>query len=292
MNLKNKTIFLTGASRGIGLAMAKRFAQDGANLILCAKTAEPHKSLPGTIYETAKAVEAAGGQALPIVVDVRSQEDIQKAVEQGVERFGGIDACINNAGAFWMQPSHETSVKRHDLLFEINERAAFLCMSACYPYLKKSSNGHILNLSPPLDLKPVWFEHTSPYTVSKYAMSLYALGWAKEFAKDGVAANCLWPRVGIESPAALVHGGEELRCEFRKPSIMADAAYGIITQNSHEFTGQFCIDDSFLYSQGMRDFEGYSVVPGSDLVPDYFVPSNIEAPPGVKLSRFRLYEID
>lgn len=291
MLLKNKTVFLTGASRGIGLAIAKRVAQDGANVVICSKTAEAHPILPGTIFETAKAVEAAGGNALPIVVDVRDEESVNAAVQQAVTQFGGIDVCINNAGAFWMQASPETTMKRHDLLFGINERGTFLVTKACFPHLKKATNPHVLNLSPPLDLKPVWFQHTSPYSVSKYAMSLYALGWSAEFASDGIGVNTLWPRVGVETPAALVHGGEELRKEFRKPEIMADAAYGIITKNSREFTGNFCIDDSFLYAEGERDFDKYNVVPGAVLVPDYFIPSDVPAPPGVKLSKFRLYDI-
>lgn len=292
MSLKGKTIFITGASRGIGKAIATRIAADGANVAVCAKSDEPHPKLPGTIGETAKAVEAAGGNALAVKMDVRNQESVELAVEATVDAFGGIDICINNAGAFWIQPSMETSVKRHDLLFDINERGTFLVTQACFPYLKKSSNPHILNISPPLDLKPVWFQHTSPYSVSKYAMSMYALGWSKEFADLGIAVNTLWPRVGVETPAAVVHGGDELRSEFRKPEIMADAAYHIINKPAKSFTGNFCIDDSFLYQEGVTDLEKYSVVPGSKLVPDYFIPESSEPPPGVKLSKFRLYDID
>ncbi len=290
-NLAGKTVFLTGGSRGIGQAMAKRFAQAGANVAICSKSSEPHPTLPGTIHETAEIVENAGGKALPIVLDVRDEDNINAAVKQTAEHFGGIDICVNNAGAFWIQPSMETTTKRHDLLFNINERAAFLVTRACHPYLVKSDNAHVLSLSPPLDLKPVWFQHTSPYSVSKYAMSLYALGWSKEFAEDGIAVNTLWPRVGVETPAAVVHGGEDLRKEFRKPTIMADAAYAIVSKPSREFTGNFCIDDSLLFDEGERDFEQYSVVPGSELVPDYFVPTDVAAPPGVKLSKFRLYDI-
>ncbi len=292
MSLLGKTIFITGASRGIGLAMAQRFAQDGANVAICSKTEEPHSTLPGTIFETAEKVQEAGGNPLPLVMDVRSEESVQAAVEKTVQTFGGIDICINNAGAFWMQPSYATSIKRHDLLFDINERGCFLVTQCCYPHLLNSQNPHVLNISPPIDLKPVWFQHTSPYSVSKYAMSLYALGWAKEFAQQGIAVNTLWPRVGVESPAALVHGGQELQAELRKPTIMADAAYAIVNKPAREFSGNFCIDDTLLYEEGVTDFEQYSVRPGSALMPDYFVPESIAAPPGIKLSKFRLYEVD
>lgn len=291
-SLADKTIFITGASRGIGLAMAERFARDGANLVLTAKTLSQHASLPGSLEETAERVRAAGGQALALTMDVRDEDSVRKAVEQGAQHFGGIDVCVNNAGAFWLQPSMETSIKRHDLLFGVNERGCYLATQACYPYLRQAANPHILNISPPLDLRAVWLQHTSPYTVSKFAMSLYALGWSKEFAAEGIAANCLWPRTGIESPAALFHGGQELLSEFRKASIMADAAHTIITKPAREFTGQFCIDDSVLYANGVRDFEPYSVVPGAALVPDYFVPASHSAPPGVRLSAFRMYPLD
>lgn len=291
MSLKNKTLFITGASRGIGLAIAKRAAQEGANIVICAKTVEAHPTLPGTIFDTAREVEKAGGNALPVGLDVRDEDSVTFAVEKAVEQFGGIDICINNAGAFWMQASVETTAKRHDLLLDINERGTFLVTRACHPHLCKAQNPHILNISPPLDLRPVWFQHTSVYSVSKYAMSLYALGWAAEFASAGIAVNTLWPRVGVETPAAVVHGGEALRGEFRKPDIMADAACRIISKNSREFTGNFCIDDAFLYEEGVRDFDQYSVVPGAALVPDYFIPADSVPPPGVKLSKFRLYEI-
>lgn len=290
MQLKGKTVFLSGGSRGIGLAIARRLAQEGANIAICSKTSEPHPKLPGTIHETARQVEELGGQALPIVMDVRSEESVQSAVAETVKHFGGIDICINNAAAFWMEHSMATTVKRHDLLFDINERGTFIVTQACYPHLKKSDNPHILNLSPPLDLKPVWFKYTSPYSVSKYAVSLYSLGWASEFKADGIAVNTLWPRTGIESPAALVHGGEELRSEFRKPEIMADAALAIVTKEGCSFTGQFCIDDTLLYEEGERELDRYSLVPGSALVPDYFVPESIPAPPGVTLSQPRLYD--
>ena len=293
--LRDHTIFISGASRGIGRAMAERWAQEGANLILAAKTLTQHDQLPGSLQETAAAVQAAGGQALCVVMDVRDEASVQAAVDAGAAHFGGIDVCVNNAAAFHMQASMQTSVKRHDLLFAINERGAWLTTRACYPHLQASAklgrNPHVLSLAPPIDARGVWFEHTSCYSVSKYALSLYTLGWAREFAADGIAANCLWPRTGIESPAALVHGGEDLRREFRQARIMADAAHAIIKQPA-SYTGQFCIDDSVLAElTGMRNFDAYSVQPGAALVPDYFIPAQRPAPDGVKLSRFRLYDL-
>ena len=283
--LTNRRAVITGAGSGIGAAIARAYAVEGARLLL----ADRHAA---SLAETAITCRNLGAEVVECVADVGTVEGAQASVDRCVEHFGGIDVCINNAGAFWMQPSMETSVKRHDLLFGVNERGCYLATQACYPYLRQAANPHILNISPPLDLRCVWLQHTSPYTVSKYAMSLYALGWAKEFAAEGIAANCLWPRTGIESPAALFHGGEELRSEFRKASIMADAAYAIISKPARSFTGQLCIDDSLLYAEGVRDFEPYSVVPGAALVPDYFVPQSRPAPPGVRLSEFRLYPLD
>ncbi len=291
LNLANKTLFITGASRGIGLAIALHAAREGANVVIAAKSTEPHPTLPGTIHETARLVHEAGGRALPLVLDVRDEVAVTNSVERAVAHFGGLDVCINNAGAFWMQGSADTTAKRHDLLMDINERGTFLVTRACHPHLCRAENPHILNISPPLDLRPVWFQHTSVYSVSKYAMSLYALGWAAEFAAAGIAVNTLWPRVGVETPAAVVHGGQALRSEFRKPDIMAEAACRIISKNSRTFTGNFCIDDTFLYDEGVRDFEQYSVVPGAALVPDYFIPRDSLPPPGVRLSKFRLYEV-
>lgn len=290
MKLKGKTIFITGASRGIGRCMAEKFAADGANIIIASKTVEPHKFLPGTIHETAAAVEAAGGKALPIECDVRDAEAIAASVKQAAEHFGGIDVLIHNAGAYWLKPTTEFTVKRHDLMFGINERAYFLLAQAAYPYLVKSDNPHILGLAPPLDLNPVWFINSSAYTVSKFAMSLYTMGWAKEWKQEGIAVNTLWPRTGIMSPSAVLHGSEELIKEFRKPAIMADAAYGIITKPSREFSGNFCIDDSFLYDNGVTDFEQYAVEPGHPLVMDYMVPSSNVAPPGLTFTRNRLFD--
>lgn len=291
MTLKNKTIFITGASRGIGLAMALRFASEGANIVVAAKSDEAHKFLPGTIHETVKAIEAAGGQGLAIKLDVRSEKDINAAITQAAEHFGGIDILIHNAGAYWLQPTAEFMTKRHDLVFDINERAYFLLAKAAYPYLCKSDNPHIMGLAPPLDLNPVWFVNSSAYTVSKFAVSLYTLGWSQEWKPEGIAVNTLWPRCGIYTPSAELHGGKELVSEFRKPDIMADAAYEIITSDSREFSGNHCIDDSLLYARGHTDLEHYSMVPGSALVEDYMVPQDIiSPPPGVKLTPNRLYD--
>ena len=290
MNLQDKTIFITGASRGIGLSMAKRFAADGANIVIAAKTVEPHKFLPGTIHETAAEVEKLGGKALAIQMDVRDADSIAQGVAQAAEHFGGIDVLVHNAGAYWLKPTAEFSVKRHDLMFGINERAYFLLAQAVYPHLVKSDNPHILGLAPPIDLNPIWFMNSSAYTVSKFAMSMYTLGWSQEWKPEGIAANTIWPRVGILSPSAVLHGSEELIKAFRKPEIMAEAAYQIITKPSREFTGYFCIDDTFLYDNGETDFEQYAVEPGQPLVQDYWVPSSVVAPPGVKFCPNRLYD--
>ncbi|MDH3337342.1 MAG: SDR family oxidoreductase [Gammaproteobacteria bacterium] len=290
MKLKSKTVFITGASRGIGLAMARRFAADGANVVIAAKSDTAHKFLPGTIHETADAVRDAGGHALALKLDVRSDEAIGAAIEAAVREFGGIDVLVHNAGAYWLKPTVEFSVKRHDLVFDINERAYFLLARAAHPYLCRSDNPHILGLAPPIDLNPVWFMNSSAYTVSKYAMSLYTLGWAAEWKDDGIAVNTLWPRCGIYSPSAVIHGGEDLVKEFRKPEIMADAAYGIVTRPSREFTGNHCIDDSFLYDNGVTDLDQYAMQPGHPLVPDYMVPLDSPPPPGVALTKNRLYD--
>ena len=290
MSLRGKTAFVTGASRGIGLAIAERFAADGANVVVAAKTDAPHEFLPGTIHEAAEAIDKAGGNALAIKLDVRCEDGINDAISRTVERFGGIDIVVHNAGAYWLKPTVEFSIKRHDLVFGINERAYFLLARAAYPHLCKSENPHILGLAPPLDLNPIWFMNSSAYTVSKFAMSLYTLGWAAEWRDEGIAVNTLWPRCGIYSPSAVIHGGEELVREFRKPEIMADAAYGIVTKPSREFSGNFCIDDTFLFENGVTDLEQYSMQPGHALVPDYMVPQDSEPPPGVKLTKNRLYD--
>ena len=290
MNLQGKTVFLTGGSRGIGLAMAKRFGADGANVVVAAKSDAPHRFLPGTIQEAAEAVRSAGGDALAVKLDVRSEEEISAAIADAVGHFGAIDVLVHNAGAYWLKPTVEFSTKRHDLVFDINERAYFLLARAAYPHLCRSENPHILGLAPPLDLNPVWFMNSSAYTVSKYAVSLYTLGWAAEWKDAGIAVNTLWPRCGIYTPSAVLHGGEDLIAEFRKPEIMADAAYAIVTKPSREFSGNHCIDDTLLYDNGVRDFDQYAMRPGHALVRDYMVPQESEPPPGVALTRNRLYD--
>ncbi len=235
-------------------------------------------------------MEKAGGNALPIKLDVRSEDAIHAAIEKTIDHFGAIDVVVHNAGAYWLKPTAEFSTKRHDLVFDINERAYFLLAQAAYPHLCKSENPHILGLAPPVDLNPVWFMNSSAYTVSKFAMSLYTLGWSAEWKDDGIAVNTLWPRCGIYSPSAVIHGGEDLVKEFRKPEIMADAAYGIVTKPSREFTGQHCIDDTFLFENGVTDLEKYSMRPGHPVVPDYMVPQDSAPPPGVELTKNRLYD--
>ena len=282
MTLSGKTLFVTGASRGIGLAIALRAARDGANVVIAAKTAEPHKHLPGTIYTAAEAIEAAGGAALPLVVDVRDEANVQDAVAQAVARFGGIDICVNNASAISMTRVEDTEMKRYDLMNGVNARGTFLVTKTCLPYLRKAANPHVLMLSPPLDMKAKWFSGHVAYTMAKFGMSMCVLGMAEEFKGDGVAVNALWPRTTIATAAiefALL-GAEGMR-HCRKPDIMADAAHAIFTSPSRELTGQFLIDDELLYARGVRDFESYRVDPTQPLAPDFFVPDDRLPPPGV-----------
>ena len=272
IDLKDKTVFISGGSRGKGLAIAKRAAQDGANIIIAATTAEPHPTLPGTIYSAAKEIEEAGGKALPLICDIRSDEQVHSAVEAGAEKFGGIDICINNASAISLTPTMQTSMKRFDLMQQVNTRGTFLVSQTCIPYLMKSNNPHILNLSPPLNLNPRWFGSHSAYTIAKYGMSMCVLGMAAEFKEQGVAVNALWPRTAIATAAVKnLLGGDEMIKHSRKPDIMADAAYIILTKKSSTFTGQFCIDDEILIDAGMENLEQYSVEPGVDLMPDFFL---------------------
>lgn len=282
MSLQGKTLFITGASRGIGLAIGLRAARDGANVVIAAKTAEAHKHLPGTIYSAASEIEAAGGQALPLTVDVRDEASVMAAVEAAVARFGGIDICVNNASAIQLTGTLATDMKRYDLMHQVNARGTFLVSRACIPHLKKAANPHILALSPPLDLSPHWFGPHVAYTMAKYGMSLAMLGMADEFREDGIACNGLWPRTGIATAAIeFALTGKDGLAHCRTPEIMADAAHAIFTSPSRELTGRFLIDDSFLYERGVRDFERYSVEPGKTLMPDFFVPADSVPPPGV-----------
>jgi len=284
MSLKGKTLFVTGASRGIGLAIALRAARDGANVVIAAKTADPHPKLPGTIYTAAKAIEDAGGQALPLVVDVREEANVQEAVEKAVARFGGIDICVNNASAISLTGTLSTDMKRYDLMHQINTRGTFLTTKTCIPHLKKAENPHVLMLSPPLDMSPRWFGPHVAYTMAKFGMSMCVLGMAEEFRADGIAFNALWPRTGIATAAIqFALAGEEGLRHCRTPEIMADAAHAIFNKPSRELTGQFLIDDTFLYGEGVRDFDKYKVDPAATLMPDFFVPESSQPPPGVKI---------
>jgi citronellol/citronellal dehydrogenase len=277
MTLKGKTLFITGGSRGIGLAIAVRAARDGANVAIAAKTAEPHPKLPGTIYTSAKEIEDAGGKALPVVCDIRDEDQVAGAVRQTVETFGGIDICVNNASAIQLTGTLATDMKRYDLMNGINARGTFMVGRHCIPHLKKAANPHILTLSPPLDMKAKWFAPNVAYTMAKFGMSLCTLGWSEEFRKDGIAANSLWPRTTIATAAVRMLGGDPMLRKSRTAEIMADAAHAILTKPSREFTGNFCIDDLVLWDAGVRDFSKYAAVPGtpdSEMLPDFFVPDD------------------
>jgi citronellol/citronellal dehydrogenase len=282
MSLQGKTLFVTGASRGIGLAIALRAARDGANIAIAAKTAEPHKHLPGTIYTAAEEIEKAGGKALPLIVDVRDEASVYDAVQKTVERFGGIDICVNNASAISLTGTLATDMKRYDLMNQVNARGTYLTSKACIPHLKNAANPHVLMLSPPLDMSPRWFEGHTAYTMAKFGMSMCVLGMAAEFKADGIAFNALWPRTGIATAAIkFALGGEEGMRQCRTPEIMADAAHAIFEKPAREFSGNFLIDDSFLYGEGERDFDKYRVDPTVRLMPDFFVPADSVPPPGV-----------
>jgi citronellol/citronellal dehydrogenase len=284
MSLQGKTLFITGASRGIGLAIALRAARDGANIVIAAKTAEPHPKLPGTIYTAAAEIEAAGGQALPLVVDVREEDSVQAAVDQAVARFGGIDICVNNASAISLTGTLSTDMKRYDLMHQINARGTFLTSKACLPHLKKAENPHVLTLSPPLDIKAKWFAPHVAYSIAKFNMSLCVLGMAEEFKGEGVAFNALWPRTAIATAAIrFALAGDEGMRHCRTVEIMADAAHAIFEKPSRDFSGNFLIDDTFLYGEGVRDFDQYRVDPTVALMPDFFVPDDSVPPPGVKI---------
>lgn len=271
-DLKGKTMFISGGSRGIGLAIAKRAAQDGANIIIAAKTAEPHPKLPGTIYSAAEEIEEAGGKALPVVCDIRDDKAVKAAVAAGVEKFGGIDLCVNNASAISLTPTLQTPMRRFDLMHQINTRGTFLVSQTCLPHLLESDNPHILNLSPPLNMLEKWFKNHVAYTMAKFGMSMCVLGMAGEFREKGVAVNALWPRTVIATAAVKnLLGGDEMIMRSRKPEIMADAAHFILTQPSREFTGNFCIDDEVMERAGVTDLAPYAVDVSSELMADFFV---------------------
>ena len=270
--LAGKTLVITGASRSIGKAIALRAARDGANIVIAAKTTEAHPKLPGTIYSAAKEIEEAGGKALPCVVDIRDEAQIAAAVAKAVETFGGIDILINNASAISLTGTVATTMKRYDLMHGVNTRGTFACSQACIPHLRKASNPHILNNSPPLNMEPRWFGPHVAYTMAKFGMSMCVLGMAEELKPEGIAVNALWPRTVIATSAVQnLLGGDETMRGSRTPEIMADAAYAILTKPSREFTGNFCIDDEVLQQSGVTDFSKYQSVPGAELFPDFFI---------------------
>ncbi len=272
IHLKNKTLFITGASRGIGKAIALRAAKDGANIAVVAKTSEPHPKLPGTVYSSAEDIEAAGGKALPCVADIRFENQVEAAVDATVKKFGGIDALINDASAINLTPTLQTPMKRFDLMFSVNVRGTFLCSKLCIPHLKNAENPHILNLSPPLNMDPKWFANHLAYTMSKYGMSMCVLGMSEELKNDEIAVNALWPRTAIATAAVKnLLGGEQAIKHSRKPEIVADAAYFILTKPSRECTGNFFIDDEVLIENGVADLGKYSIAPNSTLIPDFFL---------------------
>ena len=271
-DLCGKTLFITGASRGIGKAIGLRAAQDGANVVVAAKTAEPHPNLPGTVYTAVEEIEAAGGKALGCIVDVRFEEQVRNAIEQAVRTFGGIDVLVNNASAIQLTGTLDTDMKRYDLMHSVNVRGTFVTSKLCLPHLVKAENPHILNISPPLNLEPRWFAPHLAYTMSKYGMSLCVLGLAEEFKEQGVAVNALWPRTAIATAAIQnLLGGKEALQRCRKPEIVADAAHTILTRPSRQCTGNFFIDDEVLAAEGVSDFDQYAVTVGAELMPDFFV---------------------
>ena len=273
--LRNKTLFITGASRGIGLAIARRAAADGANIVLVAKTTEPNPKLPGTLYSAAEEVIAAGGQALPVPTDIRDENAVAAAVQAAVQRFGGIDILINNASAINLTATPDTPMKRFDLMLGVNARGTFCCTQACLGELVKSAqagrNPHVLTMSPPLDMQAHWFKPHTAYTMAKYGMSMCTLGHAAEFKRHGIAVNSLWPRTVIATAALQMIPGVDV-AKARKPEILADAAYLVLTGDAKAATGQFFIDDEVLARHGITDLDKYAVVPGTrDFIPDLFV---------------------
>ena len=280
--LSGKTLFITGASRGIGLAIGLRCARDGANVAIAAKTAEPNPKLPGTIYSAAEEIEKAGGKALPLVVDVRDEGQVREALERTVATFGGLDIVVNNASAISLTNSQATDMKRFDLMHQINARGTFMVSKFAVPYLEKAANPHILMLSPPLDVKEKWFAPFTAYAMAKYGMSLVVLGLAGELRPKRIAVNALWPRTTIATSAIKKFRGDAVMLASRTPDILADAAHMIFLMDVKTFTGNFLMDDTFLAANGVRDFDRYRIDPGVDLEPDFFVPDD---PPPVSLKK-------
>ena len=279
MTLKGRTLVITGASRGIGLAIALRAARDGANIAIAAKTDKPHPKLPGTIFTAADEIAKAGGQALPLVVDVRDEAQVKGAIERTVATFGGIDIVVNNASAVQRTPVVDTDMRRFDLMHQINTRGTFMVSKYAIPHLARSANPHILALSPPLDMKEKWFAPHTAYTMAKFGMSIVVLGLAGELRREGIAVNALWPRTTIATAAVQnLLGGDALMRASRTPEILADAAYRIFTKPSRQFTGQFLIDDTFLAGEGVTDFDQYRVDPTQPLHVDFFVPDDSQPP--------------
>lgn len=272
-NLKGRVLFISGATRGIGLAIALRAARDGAKIAVLGKTVDPHPKLEGTIDTACDAIRAAGGEAVGIPCDIRSEEAVESAVEKTLAAFGKIDILVNNASAIHLAGTAETSMKRYDLMHQVNGRGTYLCGQKCLPHLKKSDHAHILTLSPPLDLSPEYFQGHVAYSIAKFSMSLCTLGWAAEFRPHNIAVNSLWPRTVIDTAAVRNLMGQAVAARSRKPEIVADAAYEILTRPT-TYTGNFAIDDEILREAGKTDLQSYSVNPGSKLLPDLFVPRN------------------
>jgi citronellol/citronellal dehydrogenase len=288
MSLKGRTLFITGASRGIGLAIALRAARDGANIAIAAKTDKPHPKLPGTIFTAADEIKAAGGTALPLVVDVRDEGQVRDAIERTVATFGGLDIVVNNASAVSRTPLVDTDMRRFDLMYQVNTRGTFMVSKYAIPHLAKAGNPHILMNSPPLDLREKWFAGSTGYSIAKYGMSLVVLGLAGELREQGIAVNALWPRTTIATSAIKnLLGGERVMRMSRTPAIMSDAAYRVFLKPARSFTGNFLIDDSFLASEGVTDFEQYRVNAGEPLAPTFFVPDEPAPPPGVRVAADR-----
>jgi len=285
VSLKGKTLFITGASRGIGLAIALRAARDGANIAIAAKSEQPHPKLPGTIYTAADEIEKAGGSALPLAVDVRDEAMVKDAIDKTVARFGRLDIVVNNASAVQLTTAAATDMRRFDLMYQINTRGTFMVSKYAIPHLEKAENPHILALSPPLDMQEKWFAPHTAYSIAKFGMSLVVLGLAGELRPKGIAVNALWPRTTIATAAIKnLLGGDQVVRMSRTPAILADAAYRVFLKPARSFSGHFLIDDSFLAGEGVTDFDQYRVDPTQPLAPDFFVPDDRHSPAGVRLA--------